>query len=150
MKFPYNLVDQVTNLQHLVNINLELNSKTLVRGSKHPTFATTLRNTIIKKNQLLVFMLVIEVMDKHSRILVDTMDQINIVELDIDNNQTKFQEKTFKLHLKHLKERDGKAYKMNQNVVSVLSYLNFSFCHAFIKDQQLLPLEDISNSSFEE
>ncbi len=74
MKFPHNLLDQVTNLQHLVNINLELNSKTLVRGSKHPSFATTFGNTKIKKNLLLVFMLVIEAMDKHIRILVDTMD----------------------------------------------------------------------------
>jgi hypothetical protein len=46
-----------------------------------------------------VFMLVIEAMDKHNRILVDIMDQNNIIELDIDNNQTKFQENTFKPHL---------------------------------------------------
>ncbi len=68
-------------------------------GSKQPLFATTLRNTKIKKNRLLVFMLVIEAMDKHNRILVDIMDQNNIIELDIDNNQTKFQENTFKPHL---------------------------------------------------
>jgi hypothetical protein len=95
-------------------------------------------------------MLVIEAMDKHSRIVMDTMDQINIIELDIDNNQTKFQEKTFKPHLKYLKEKDMKAYKMNKNVVNILSNFNYVFCHVFIKDQaQLLPLVNIFNSSFE-
>jgi hypothetical protein len=96
-------------------------------------------------------MFVIEAMDKHNKILVDTMDQINIVELGIDNNWTKFQEKTFKPHLNYLNKRDTKAYKMNKNVVNVLFNLNSTFCHAFIKDQtQLLPLVNISNLSFEE
>ncbi len=48
---------------------------------------------------------------------------------------TKFHEKTSKLHLKYLKERDKKVYKMNKNMVSVLANLNFAMCQTFIKDQ---------------
>ncbi len=119
-----------------------------MRDNKHPTFATTLENTKIKKNQLLVFMLVIEAMDKHNRILLDTVDQINIVELDIENNQTKFQEKNFKPHLKYRKERDREGLQNEQKCGELYYLISTLF---FIKDQtQLLPLVNIFNSSFEE
>jgi hypothetical protein len=52
-----------------------------------------------------------------------------------DKNMTKFHEKTYKLHLKYLKERDRKVYKMNKNMVSVLANLSFAMCQTFIKDQ---------------
>ncbi len=52
-----------------------------------------------------------------------------------DKNMTKFHEKTSKLHLKYLKERDKKVYKMNKNMVSVLANLSFAMCQTFIKDQ---------------
>jgi hypothetical protein len=131
MKFLHNLLNQVRNSQCLVNINLELNSKITVRCNKHPALATTFENIRIKKNWLLVFMLVIESMDKHNIILVDTMDRINIVELDIDNNQTKFQEKTFKLHLKYLKEGIWRLTKWTKMwwvyyIISTLFFVMFS------------------------
>ncbi len=47
----------------------------------------------------------------------------------------KSREKTFKQHLKYLKERDKKAYKMNKNMVNVLANFNFAMCHVFIKYQ---------------
>lgn len=42
---------------------------------------------------------VVEVTYKHNKNIVDTMDKVNIIQLDINNNYTKFQEKTFKVHL---------------------------------------------------
>jgi hypothetical protein len=42
------------------------------------------------------------------------MDQINSMQLNIDKNKTKAQEKTFKQHLKCLKENDKKAHKMKK------------------------------------
>ncbi len=41
---------------------------------------------------------VIEATYKYSKNIVDTMDKVNTIQLDIDNNYTKFQEKTFKVH----------------------------------------------------
>jgi hypothetical protein len=55
-------------------------------------------------------------------IIMDTIDQINIVQFDIDKNWIKFQERTFKQHLKYLKKTNNrKAYKMNKNMVSIQS-----------------------------
>jgi hypothetical protein len=44
-------------------------------------------------------MLVLEATYKHSKNIMDTMCKINIIQLDIDKNYTKFQEKTFQVHL---------------------------------------------------
>ncbi len=44
-------------------------------------------------------MLVVEVTYKHSKNIMDTMGKVNTIQLDIDNNYIKFQEKTFKVHL---------------------------------------------------
>jgi hypothetical protein len=75
------------------------------------------------------------------------MNCINISQLEIDKNKTKFCEKTFKHPFKYLKERDNTAYKMNKNMVNVLSNLNSTMCHAFIKDKsQMLPPTNISKS----
>jgi len=72
---------------------------------------------------------------------------INISQLEIDKNKTKSCEKIFKHPLKNLKERDKKAYKMNKNMVSVLSSLNSTMCHALIKyHSQMLPPINISKS----
>jgi hypothetical protein len=60
-------------------------------------------------------------------------------QLEIDKNRTKSREKTFKQHLKYLKERDKKPYKMNKNMVNVLTNLNFVMCHAFINYQTQMP-----------
>jgi len=78
---------------------------------------------------------------------VTIVDFINISQLEIDKNKTKSCEKTFKHPFKYLKERDKKAYKMNKNMVSVLSSLNSTMCHALIKYQsQMLPPINISKS----
>jgi hypothetical protein len=53
----------------------------------------------VKGKWTLVFMPVVEVTYKHNKNIVDTMDKVNIIQLDINNNYTKFQEKTFKVHL---------------------------------------------------
>jgi hypothetical protein len=51
---------------------------------------------------------------------MDAIGWINIVQLDIDKNWTKSQERTFKRHQKYLKKRNNKkAYKMNKNMVSI-------------------------------
>ncbi len=42
---------------------------------------------------------VVEATYKHSKNIVDTMGKVNTVQLDIDKNYIKFQEKTFKVHL---------------------------------------------------
>jgi hypothetical protein len=34
-----------------------------------------------------------------------------------------------------LKERNKKAYKMNKNMVNIISNFNFAMCHVFIRDQ---------------
>jgi len=53
---------------------------------------------------------------------MDTINWINTVQLDMDKNWTKSQEKTFKQHIKYLKKRDNrKAYKKNKNMVSIQS-----------------------------
>jgi hypothetical protein len=57
-------------------------------------------------------------------IIMDAMDQINTVQLDINKNWTKSQERSFKQHLKYLKKRNNrKAYKMNKNMVNIQSTL---------------------------
>ncbi len=94
---------------------------------------------------------VIEACDKNSKVIVNAMDHINIRQLEIDKNKTKFHDKTFKQHLKYLKEKDKKAYKMNKNMASVLINLSFVMYHAFIKDQTQMPLPiNISKLSFDE
>jgi hypothetical protein len=59
--------------------------------------------------------------------------------LEIDKNKTKFHEKTFKQHLKYLKERDKKLYTMNKNMVNVLTNISSMMYHACIKDQTQMP-----------
>jgi hypothetical protein len=112
---------------------------------------TTPKNIRIKRKKSLVFMHVIEACDKNSKVIVNAMDHINIRQLEIDKNKTKFHDKTFKQHLKYLKEKDKKAYKMNKNMASVLINLSFVMYHAFIKDQTQMPLPiNISKLSFDE
>jgi hypothetical protein len=51
----------------------------------------------------------------------------------------------------YLKERDKKAHKKTKNMVNVLSNLNITMCHAFIKDQNLMPLPiNLSYSLFDD
>jgi hypothetical protein len=51
---------------------------------------------------------------------MDAIDQINTVQLDIDKNWAKSQERIFKQHQKYLKKRNNKkAYKMNKNMVNI-------------------------------
>jgi len=70
---------------------------------------------------------------------MDAMDHINTNQFEIDKNETKCHEMTFK-HFKYLKERDKKVDKMNNNMVRVWSNLIYVVCHAFIKEQsQMLP-----------
>jgi hypothetical protein len=64
---------------------------------------------------------------------VDAMDRINSIQLDIDKNITKMQEKTLKQHLKYLKEQGKKVHKVNKNIVNILSSLSMAMCHAQIK-----------------
>jgi hypothetical protein len=61
------------------------------------------------------------------------------VQQNIDKSKTKAQEKTFKQHLKYLKENDKKAHKMKKTMVNFLSNLSIAMCHVFIKDQLLMP-----------
>ncbi len=98
-----------------------------------------------------MFMHVIEAFDKNNKLIVDAMDRINTSQLEIDKNKTKFHDKTFKQHLKYLKERDNKTYKMNNNTVNVLTNLSSVMCRAFIKYQtQMPPPINISKSSSDE
>ncbi len=91
------------------------------------------------------------IMLKPNKVLVDAMDQINSMQLNIDKNKTKAQEKTFKQHLKYLKENDKKVHKTKKNMVNFLSNLNIAMCYVFIKDQLLMPpLVNLSNSSFDD
>jgi hypothetical protein len=78
-----------------------------MRSSKHPTLATmtTPKNTRVKGKQTSVFMPVIKATNKHSKILVKAMEQINTSQLDIHKTHIKSQKKTFKHYLKYLKER---------------------------------------------
>lgn len=78
-----------------------------MRSSKHPTLATmtTPRNTRFKTKQTSIFMPVIKATNKHSKILVKVMEQINTFQSDIDKTNTKSQKKTFKHYFKYLKER---------------------------------------------
>jgi hypothetical protein len=69
---------------------------------------------------------------------MDAMNHINTNQLEIDKNVTKPHEKTFK-HLKYVKEINKKVHKMNKNMVSVLSKLNYAMYHAFIKVQLQMP-----------
>lgn len=71
----------------------------------------------------------IDAMDKSSKVFVDVMDRINLVQLDIDKSK----QHNFKEHLNYLKESDRKAHKMTKNMVSVLLNLSVAMCHAFIK-----------------
>lgn len=99
----------------------------------------TLGNIGVKRKSY-VFTLVIGAINKNSKVLVDAMDWINSIQLDIDKNITKMQEKTLKQYLKYLKEQDKMAHKMNKNMVNILSSLSMTMCHVQIKDQSLMPL----------
>jgi hypothetical protein len=96
----------------------------------------------------LMFLPIIETIDKNNMIFMDAMDYINTSQLEIDKNRTKFHKSIFKQHFKYLKERDKKTYKMNKSIVNVISNFNFAMCHVFIRDQlQMFLLINIFKSS---
>lgn len=55
---------------------------------------TTLGNIGVKRKRSSIFTLVIEAINKNIKVLMDSMDRINSIQLDIDKNITKMQEKT--------------------------------------------------------
>jgi hypothetical protein len=83
---------------------------------------------------------------------MDAMDKINCTQLEIEQQCLGVHELTFKTHIRYLKAHGKKLYKMNKNMVNVLSNLNIILCHAFIKDLTFMPpivdlfLEDESRS----
>ncbi len=83
----------------------------------------TLGNIGVKRKSY-VFTLVIEAIDKNNKVLVDAMDQLNSIQLDIDKNITKMQEKTLKQYLKYLKEQNKKAHKIKKlKIIMTHGYL---------------------------
>jgi len=79
-----------------------------------PTTRTTSGSTKVERKWMSIFMLVIEATYKHSKNIVDAMDQNNIIQQDIDNNRTKFLKKTFNAHLKYVKRKDQKKIQDEQ------------------------------------
>jgi len=96
-------------------------------------------NTCVKRKRTSIFLQVIEFTNKNNKVLVDAMDQINSTHIDLYKNMTKYTDNNFKEHLKYLKDKDKKTHKMNKQMVNVLSNLSITMCHAFIKDQSLMP-----------
>jgi hypothetical protein len=69
---------------------------------------------------------------------MDAMDWIDLVQLNIDKNNTKYQDKKFKEHFKYLKERNKKTHKINKHMMNVVSNFIIVMCHAF--HQPFMPL----------
>jgi len=69
---------------------------------------------------------------------MDAMDWIDLVQLNIDKNNTKYQDKKFKEHFKYLKEINKKTHKINKHMMNVLSNFIIVMCHAF--HQSFMPL----------
>jgi len=79
---------------------------------------------------------------------MDTMYKINCTQLEIEQQCLSVHECIFKAHIHYLNACGRKLYKMNKSMVNVLSNLNTTLCHAFIKDLTFMcptvdsPLED--------
>jgi hypothetical protein len=79
---------------------------------------------------------------------MDATYKINCTQLEIEQQCLSAHECTFKAHIHYLKACGRKLYKMNKSMVNVLSNLNTTLCHAFIKDLTFMcpivgsPLED--------
>ncbi len=67
------------------------------------------------------------------------MDQINLKQLKIQIYSTTIQQCNIKQQLKYFKQHDKKIHKTSKNMVSVISSINTTMCHAFIQDKTLLP-----------
>lgn len=52
------------------------------------------------------------------------------------------QDCNFREQLSYFKLRDKNVHKMKKHMVHVLSNLNVVICHAFIKDQVMMPLDN--------
>jgi hypothetical protein len=82
----------------------------------------------------LCFCFVFETINKNNKVLGNVMDKIKVIHLEIKECCSQFHNHTFKKQLHYLESKDNKVHKMNKNMVSMLSNLNTTMCHVFIKD----------------
>jgi len=63
---------------------------------------------------------------------MEAMEKITVTQLAGHNH-------TFKEHLQYLKAQDKKVNCMSKSLVTILSNLNTTICHAFITYHRLMP-----------
>jgi hypothetical protein len=112
----------------VINISSFPIHKTPIKGKRPPTndARITFESIGVKRKKSSIFTPIIEAMDQNNKIVVEATDQISFMQLHINKNKKKFQEKAFKQHLQYLKDKDKKIQKMHNNMVSVLSNLNMA------------------------
>jgi hypothetical protein len=89
--------------------------------------------------------LVINSTNKNIKAVLDVMNKINVIQQEAEQHRSKVQDRNFKEHLRYFKSRDKKVHKMSKSLVTMLSNLSIVMCHAFVKDQTLLPQMNLPN-----
>ncbi len=77
--------------------------------------------------------------NKNNKTIIETMDLINLKQLELQKNCTTTQQCNIKQQLKYLKYHDKNIHKINKHMVNVIFNINITMCHAFIQDKVLLP-----------